>query len=45
MAAHALGGVDSPDSLFARSVIHVWTYMDPARLQQVGWIRIVGHNC
>ena len=25
--------------------IHMWTYMDPARLQQVGWIRIVGHNC
>jgi hypothetical protein len=24
---------------------HVWTYMDPARLQQVGWIRITGHNC
>jgi len=24
---------------------HVWTYMDPARLQQAGWIRINGHNC
>ncbi|MDB5634425.1 MAG: hypothetical protein JWR49_3280 [Tardiphaga sp.] len=27
------------------TVCHVWTYMDPARLQQVGWIRIAGHNC
>jgi hypothetical protein len=24
---------------------HLWTYMDPARLQQVGCIRIAGHNC
>jgi hypothetical protein len=24
---------------------HVWTYMDPARLQQVDWIRFNGHNC
>ena len=20
---------------------HVWTYMDPARLQQIGWIRLL----
>jgi hypothetical protein len=24
---------------------HVWTYMDPARLQQVDGIRFNGHNC
>jgi hypothetical protein len=24
---------------------HVWTYMDPARLQQADWIRCNSHNC
>ena len=24
---------------------HVWMYMDPARLQHVGWIRIKGPTC
>ena len=24
---------------------HVWTYMDPARLQQADWIRCNRHNC
>ena len=28
-----------------QNLSHVWMYMDPARLQQVGWIRITGHNC
>lgn len=23
----------------------MWTFMDPARLQQVGWIRLACHNC
>lgn len=31
--------------ILLRGDSHVWMYMDPARLQQVGWIRIVGHNC
>ena len=24
---------------------HVWTYMDPARLQHTDWIRCNSHNC
>jgi len=24
---------------------HVWTYMDPARLQQADWIGCNSHNC
>jgi len=27
------------------ALCHVWTYMDPARLQQVDGIRFNGHNC
>ena len=27
------------------ALCHVWTYMDPARLQQADWIRCNRHNC
>jgi hypothetical protein len=44
-ARFLLEPVDKRGSQMGRSLIHMWTYMDPARLQQVGWIRIAGHNC
>jgi len=27
------------------AMCHVWTYMDPARLQQADWIGCNSHNC
>ena len=36
---------DMCGALGMSALCHVWTYMDPARLQQVGGIRFNGHNC
>ena len=34
----------NPDPLMS-ALGHVWTYMDPARLQQGDWVRCNSHKC
>jgi hypothetical protein len=45
-ASHRAGvlhcGISGPS---VSALCHVWTYMDPARLQQTDWIGCNSHNC
>jgi hypothetical protein len=34
-----------PEVCVMSALCHVWTYMDPARLQQADWIGCNSHNC